>query len=106
MDFLPRVEHDERPAMEAQAYKYFAEHPEFNHTYIGFTGQEPDPKSPTGYSVQRRSEAPVYYPIHFLEPHDNFATFDYDPLSSPWERPFLERSLDTWEPSVTGPFVL
>ena len=106
-ELVPRIEHKDRAALETEAYKFLASHPELNHTYQGLMGQEPSPEDPNALSYQPRSVQPFYYPIHFVEPlEEQLSVFHYDLYSPPWEQPTIQKALDTWEPALTGRFVL
>ena len=104
-EFIPRVEHADREKLEAEAYQYFADHPEMNHTYSGFMGQEPSPDDPNKLSYQNRSVQPFYYLLQFAEPFVP-GVYHYDLYSPPWEQPTIQTAIDTWKPALTGRFLL
>lgn len=101
VQFDPLVTHDMRDAYEEEARSYYAEHhPHVD--YRGFVGFEPgiDGLSP-------RSEAPFYYPIHYMEPiPGNEAAIDLDYYSHVSRRQTVDHILSTGTPGVTGRLLL
>jgi len=111
--WIPNVTHAERPALEEELRQRAEEANAGagvegleNYTYQGFVGQEPDPDNPDKPILTPRSEQPFYFPIHFWQPANDWAAAHYDLLSAPWERPTIEKAIETWKPSLTGRFEL
>ena len=106
MQWVPNITHTERPYVEALGSlgwnTVLPEGAEFE----GFIGQEPDLE--TGeLRMSTRSVQPFYFPIHFGEPRTAAVyVAGYDLYSPPWEKPAIERALETYKPALTGGFTL
>jgi signal transduction histidine kinase/CheY-like chemotaxis protein len=97
----PAVSRDEREGLESEARAFYQEfYPDIE--YQGFMGFEPDPDSDRGYSVGKRSEQPIYFPLHLIEPViSNQIALDFDIASNPNRQPTIDLALNTWMPAVS-----
>lgn len=110
LEFVPNVTHDERPAMEDEARRYYTRrYPSFR--YYGFRGFEPGSSGSTinrfgplgEKSIQTRSEQPFYFPVLYLEPlSGNEVAVDFDMYSSAARRESIDLALRTWKLTATG----
>lgn len=110
IQFVPNVTHEDRLAIEEDSHAYFEANPVENYTYPGFRGLEPDPEDPSELSLQYRSKQPFYFPILFVEPGRDAVSLQFslglDLYSTPYERPTIEKALETWKPTLTPRFKL
>jgi signal transduction histidine kinase/DNA-binding NarL/FixJ family response regulator len=97
----PNVTRDEREGLESEARAFYQEfYPDID--YQGFIGLEPDPDSDVGFSLQKRSEQPSYFPIHLVEPvTSNQLNIDFDMTSYPSSQQAIDLALKTWKPAVS-----
>ncbi|CAB9521509.1 Receptor-type guanylate cyclase gcy [Seminavis robusta] len=103
-EWIPNITHDQRPRIEAEGQTGWGS-VEGVEDYQGFTGYEPDPNNTGELIVAPRSEQPFYFPIHFGEPAENVANAGhFDLFSPPYERPYILKALETWEPVLTAKF--
>ncbi|CAB9504460.1 Receptor-type guanylate cyclase gcy [Seminavis robusta] len=95
--FDPMITHDERPAAEAEARAYYAEH--YPHVdYQGFRGFN----YPNSTSLEPRIDQPFYFPIHYQEPIlGNEAAIDLDYHSSESRTRAVGALFETKGPSLT-----
>ncbi|CAB9505272.1 Receptor-type guanylate cyclase gcy [Seminavis robusta] len=106
VDWLPNITHDERAEIE-ETEGAFWKTIEGAEGYSGFMGQEPDPENAGQLVYTNRSVQDFYYPIYFVEPKDTTAgIIHYDLYSAPWERPAMTKAIETYQPALTGRFVL
>jgi CHASE1-domain containing sensor protein len=102
IQFDPNVTRDERPAREAEAREFYAQHYPYI-KYRGFVGFETD--LPPG--LKPRSEQDYYFPIHYMEPiPGNEAAIDLDYYSHVSRRQTLLSAMETGRSAMTGRLVL
>lgn len=96
---LPKVELDEREAIESEAQEYYLE----NYgtvDYKGITETTTDPETGAQVLVPR-TEQPFYFPVHYVEPVlDNEAAIGLDSYSSPQQLP--KKTMETRKPVLSG----
>lgn len=103
VEWVPNITHAEREQIEAEGQVGWGD----LMNYTGMMGQEPDPDHPGELQYAPRSEHPFYFPIQFAEPAEVQAgAAHYDLYSAPWERPAIDKALQTWKPALTGRFRL
>ncbi|CAB9517167.1 natriuretic peptide receptor 2 [Seminavis robusta] len=107
INWVPNITHAERPLVEEKEGAFWKNNIEGAENYAGFTGQEPDPDHPGELIYANRSEQAFYFPIYFVEPKAESASIiHYDLFSAPWESPAMSQALETYQPALTGRFVL
>ncbi|CAB9517166.1 Receptor-type guanylate cyclase gcy [Seminavis robusta] len=107
INWVPNITHAERPLVEEKEGGFWKNNIEGAENYAGFTGQEPDPDHPGELIYANRSEQAFYFPIYFVEPKSAAASIiHYDLFSAPWESPAISKALETYQPALTGRFVL
>ncbi|CAB9517165.1 Receptor-type guanylate cyclase gcy [Seminavis robusta] len=107
INWVPNITHAERPLVEEKEGAYWKNNVEGAENYAGFTGQEPDPDHPGELIYANRSEQDFYFPLYFVEPKSAAASIiHYDLFSAPWESPAISQALATYQPALTGRFVL
>jgi signal transduction histidine kinase/CheY-like chemotaxis protein len=105
LGYIPYVDSSsERATLEAQSAAYYAEiRPDL--VYEGFRGIETDVNGTVG--VVPRSEQPVYYPVHYLEPLEtNEGAIDFDLYSTESRSSTIDAARLTGEHSITERIVI
>ena len=101
MGFAPWVTNEERPILEREASRYYAEsYP--NVRYHGFTGRERLP-SGNGTTLWMRSKQANYLPAHYVEPvlpNQDFLGFDILSMAESARPADIDLLLE-WSPVVT-----
>ena len=105
VEFLPLVLHEDRRQYEERMRNFLLEHYPYV-DYQGFVGLEPVDEE-GNLDLLPRSDAPFYYPIHYIEPiPGSEPALDLDVYSRPRAKFTIETALETWLPAISDPAIL
>jgi len=89
----------ERAALENQTQAYIKE-TQPGASYPGFRTVQRD--HPNGPTIVPQSNQSHYFPVHYVEPIEQFhPVIDVDFISTPGRRKALEEAIETWQPAMT-----
>lgn len=104
-EWVPNITHAERPILEAEAAAYYANDP--NVEYKGFVGIQPNPNNPEEFGLFPRTDEPIYFPIHFLEPYERIGEAAHlDLYSIIYERLAIDEAIQKFQPVLTERFTI
>ena len=108
--WIPKVLDEDRQALEAESFEYFQKNYPDKVNYQGIMEvalEDPDMATYLSSSnLQPRSRHPSYYPIHMVEPLNdwNLRMMDVDVLGSELHNDPLQYALATYLPSATATY--